>query len=170
MREQLERIEALRRSLLEDVASVPEAQRRRRPAPDAWSMLEIVEHLVLAERVVLGPSEQWRDRAPSTRTWRDRLRYHMVRLVLQRRIRVATPSEQMRPAGRTSFEKLRTVWTAQHAALREFVDTLDQAGARRAIFHHPVAGPLTVRQALHLLEAHLRGHAAQVRRLLTDAE
>lgn len=170
MREQMRRIEELRRALLADVASVPDAQRRRRPSPDAWSMLEIVEHLVLAERVVLGPSEQWRGRASAPRTWRDRVRYHMVRFVLQRRIKVATPSERMRPAGRTSFEKLRTVWAAQQDALRTFVETLDAAGARRAIFHHPIAGPLTPPQALHLLEAHLGGHAAQVRRMLSDAD
>jgi len=170
MREALDRIDALRRAVLDDVASVAEAQRRRRPASDAWSMLEIVEHLVLAERVVLGPSAQWRDRASSPRSWRHRLRYQMVRLVLRQRIKVGIPSEQLRPAGRASFEQLQKAWTANHVALRDFVLSLDRAGARRAIFHHPIAGPLTVPQALSLLEAHLRGHAAQVRRLLTDTD
>jgi uncharacterized damage-inducible protein DinB len=170
MREQLQRIEALRDAVLAEVAAAPDTQRRHRPTPDAWSALEVLEHLVLAERVVLGPSAQWRDRPSASRSLRDRVRYHMVRLVLQQRIKVRTPSEQMRPSGRVSFTQLRTAWMTQQEALREFVLSLDAAGARRAIFHHPIAGPLTVRQALQLLEVHLRGHAAQVHRLLNDAE
>lgn len=170
MREQLQRIEALRDALLAEVAAASETKRRHRPTPDAWSAIEVLEHLVLAERVVLGPSAQWRDRAGASRSLRDRVRFYMVRLVLQQRIKVRTPSEQMRPSGRASFEQLRTAWVAQQEALREFVLSLDAAGARRAIFHHPIAGPLTVPQALQLLEVHLRGHAAQVHRLLSDAE
>ncbi len=168
--EQLQRIEAMRDALLDEVAAAPDATRRRRPSPDAWSALEVVEHLVLAERVVLGPSAQWRDRPSASRSLRDRVRYYMVRFVLQQRIKVSTPSPEMRPSGRVSFTKLREAWIAQQDALREFVLSLDAAGARRAIFHHPIAGPLTVRQALQLLEVHLRGHAAQVHRLLSDAE
>lgn len=170
MREQLQRIEALRDALLDEVAAAPDATRRRRPTPDAWSALEVLEHLVLAERVVLGPSAQWRDQPSAPRSLRDRVRYYMVRFVLQQRIKVTTPSAQMRPSGRVSFTQLRTAWLAQQDALREFVLSLDREGVRRAIFHHPIAGPLTVPQALQLLEVHLRGHAAQVHRLLTEAE
>lgn len=168
MRDQLQRIAALRDALLAEVDAAPDATRRRRAAPDAWSALEVVEHLVLAERVVLGPSAQWGERPDASRSLRDRVRYCMVRLVLQQRIKVTIPSEQLRPSGRVSFAQLRTAWIAQQEALREFVLSLDAAGAKRAIFHHPIAGPLTVRQALQLLEVHLRGHAAQVHRLLTE--
>lgn len=170
MRETLQRIDTLRTTLLDQIAAASEERRTRRASSDAWSALEVLEHLVLVERVVLGPSAQWRERQPVARSLRDRLRYHMVRLVLRQRIKVTIPSEQMRPTGRVSFTQLRTAWTAQHAALGEFVQSLDAAGARRAIFRHPIAGPLTVAQALTLLEVHLRGHAAQVHRLLTDAD
>jgi len=170
MRDQLQRIEALRDALLTEVDAAPEASRRRRPSPAAWSAVEVVEHLVLAERVVLGPRAQWGDRPGASRSLRDRMRYYVVRLVLQQRIKVTIPSAQMRPSGRVPFAQLRMAWIAQQEALREFVLSLDAAGAKRAIFHHPIAGPLTVPQALQLLEAHLRGHAAQVHRLLTEAE
>lgn len=170
MQQSLQRIDTLRTALLDQIGAASEERRTRRASPDAWSALDVLEHLVLVERVVLGPSAEWRTRTSAARSLRDRLRFHMVRLVLRQRIKVTIPSEQMRPTGRVSLAQLRTAWTAQHAALREFVQSLDAAGARRAIFRHPIAGPLTVAQALTLLEVHLSGHTAQVHRLLTDAD
>jgi hypothetical protein len=34
------------------------------------------------------------------------------------------------------------------------------------VFHHPIAGPLSVQQALRLLDAHLGTHQRQLARLL----
>src|SRR3954447_24270632 len=42
-----------RRALLDELAALPAESLAVKPGPDRWSILEIVEHLVLSERYVL---------------------------------------------------------------------------------------------------------------------
>lgn len=160
----LERIEALRDALLAELDEVPPDRRTVRPGPDRWSPVEIVEHLVLAERDVLGdlgPGE------PTPRRWPTlvhRIRYGAVWAVLRFGIPVRTPSRGMDPTGERSPSELREAWVEGHRRLRRFLEGLDREGRRRPVFHHPVAGPLTPGAALRLMETHMRRHAGQLRR------
>src|SRR5688572_1250763 len=53
-REVLTQLDTHHAALEQAVASVPESQRERRPAPDAWSVAEVVEHLAIVEEGILG--------------------------------------------------------------------------------------------------------------------
>lgn len=48
-----------------------EAQWRFKPAPDRWSIAEIVEHMVLVQELVLGPIREQLAKAPSASVDRD---------------------------------------------------------------------------------------------------
>lgn len=163
--DRLHRVESKRRSVLAAAAALTPAQLAARPAPNSWSALEIVEHLVLAEQAVLGDLESSPRRAAQRRALSDYLRYAVVLVVLRFGIRVAVPPEAMRPSGAQSLSALVAQWNAQHQSLRVFVAGLDRNGQRRAIFRHPVAGPLDVSQVLTMLDAHLGTHLRQLRRV-----
>jgi hypothetical protein len=161
----LDRVDAQRGALLADVAALsPEAQRWR-AHPTAWSAVDVLEHLVLAEQLVLGDLQTASDRVAHVPTGGDRVRAGMVWLVLRLGVRVRVPADAMRPTGQYSLEELRTRWEAQHKALRRFATRLDRRGLRRTIFRHPIAGPLNAIQALRLLAAHLGTHQRQLERL-----
>ena len=51
------------------------------------------------------------------------------------------------------------------AWMRAYVAGLGPEGFRRAVFEHPVAGPLTVEQAVRMDQVHLETHVRQIRRL-----
>jgi hypothetical protein len=166
----LEAITAQRTTLLADVAALTPAQRTWRGAPHAWSAVDVIEHLVLAEQVVLGDLATAADRADMPRRVVHRVRSVMVWLVLRLGVRVSVPAEAMRPTGSASFEVLRERWDAQHRALHAFVGGLDAAGLRRRVFRHPIAGPLDVPQALRLLSAHLSTHQRQLARIRAERD
>ena len=162
----LDRIEAKRSALLERLAGTKSTRLSTPARPGGWSILEIVEHLVRAEDAVLGELDDAgavADRPAHRRTLRQRLLHLVVLLVLRFRIPVSAPSRAMLPRGGASLESLRRRWEANHRQLREVVDRLGASGAGRAIFHHPVSGPITTRQALRLLEIHLDRHLGQIR-------
>jgi hypothetical protein len=158
-------IDRQRAALLAEVTALTADQRTWRSAPDAWSAVDVIEHLVLAEQVVLGDLETAATRPDAPRQLRHRVRAVIVWVVLRFGIRVSIPAEAMRPVGTTSFETLQVMWDAQHRALRTFVEGLDAAGVQRHVFRHPISGPLSVVQALRLLSAHLTTHQRQLRRL-----
>lgn len=173
----LERVDRTRRALLERVAALDPELRTRRPRPDAWSVLEVVEHLILAEGDVLARvarAEEARaggDPEPAPRrTLRNRAAFLVVMAVLRFRIPVRTPSRRMNPVGERSLEELRADWDRNHEALRAFAGALDRESARRAVFRHPIAGPMTPGQAFWMLEVHLHRHVGQVDRILGALE
>jgi hypothetical protein len=161
----LDAIEAKRQALLARVASMSAAERQWRESPDTWSAVEIVEHLVRAEHVVIGDLRDVATRADATRSLGERLQALIVALVLRFGVRVEVASEAMRPTGTPTFDRLRERWDMQHRALREYVEGADRAQQRRRVFRHPIAGPLDLPQMLGLLDAHLASHERQLERL-----
>ena len=85
--------------------------------------------------------------------------------VLKYGIPVQVPSPAMIPQGDRSLGELRRLWDENQEWLRAYIDRLDRQGFRRAVFEHPIAGPLGVEQALHMGQVHLDTHVRQIRRL-----
>lgn len=161
----LDQIDAQRNAILSDVAALsPDGQRWRAEAA-TWTALEVLEHLVLAERVVLGDLQTAAGRPEYVISGAHRIRAAIVWLVLRFGVRVRVPAEEMLPKGQHSFPELRTTWEAQHHALRKLVTRLDTRALQRMIFRHPIAGPLNTWQALRLLIAHLGTHQRQLQRI-----
>lgn len=161
----LDRIDVQRAAIVAEVAALSNDAQRWRAHDDGWSALDVMEHLVLAEQVVLGDLESAPTRMAPERTLGHRLRLSIVWLVLRFGIRVRVPVDRMRPTGNATFDALRTQWDHQHLALRTLVTALDRRGLQRHIFRHPIAGPLNTPQALRLLSAHLATHHRQLERL-----
>jgi hypothetical protein len=138
---------------------------KAKPLEGKWSILEIIEHLVISERDVMPGLSDPSDPASNPRTSKDRILFLLVMVLLRFPIPIRTPSKGMVPGGKKSLEELRSMWDQNHRWLRDFVEGLDRAGSTQAIFHHPVAGPLTPSQAAWMLEVHLKRHIKQIKRL-----
>jgi len=158
----LTRIEATRRLVLERAAALTSERLTARPGHDRWSMLDILEHLVLAERDVFGDLSTAGARQPQRRRVRDHVSFVVVMAVLRFGIPVKAPSRGMLPTGARTLDDLRQSWEEHHRQLRALIDGGTRAVTGGAIFRHPVAGPLTMRQALAMLEVHLDRHRRQI--------
>lgn len=161
----LEGLEAQRRDLLAELATWKPEGLAARPTPARWCALEILEHLVLAEREILAGLPDPTTLAPKIRRPRHRVRYALVWLVLWLRIPVKVPSPAMAPSGGGTLPELAAQWDATHAWVRSLPTALGPRVETEALFRHPVAGPLTLAQALALDRLHLRVHRSQLRRL-----
>ena len=152
-----------RLALLAEVAALPDEIQKRRSAPGQWNILEIMEHLVVAERFVfqgMPPPDQLRE-SPTAEG--ATLRRMLVLAVLGLRIPVKTPSEAMVPTGTLGLDALRIMWTENADWLHTCAEHLGPAGVRKPFFSHPVTGPLNLPQALALGRVHFEGHRKQIR-------
>jgi hypothetical protein len=52
-----------------------------------------------------------------------------------------------------------------HEWHRAHIGVLGKDELQRAVFEHPVSGPMTVRQAVCMLEVHMERHIRQIHRL-----
>jgi hypothetical protein len=161
----LQAFDVQRNALLDEMETLEPGKLLARPRAGKWSILEIVEHLVLAERVVfqgLPEPSQLKIREPRPK---DRVRYHVVMFVLRTGIPVGVVSPAMLPEGGRDLAALRRLWDENQAWLRAYVESLGAKGIHRPALKHPVAGPLTLRQAIVMSRVHLDRHIRQIRTL-----
>src|SRR5215472_11658485 len=105
--EVLERIDDAHDALITAVAGLSDAQSHFKPAPEAWSVSGIVEHLAIVEERIVGrihellasPSEP--DKPAATEQEDDALRHR----ILDRSSKAQAP-EAMHPTGKRITESL----------------------------------------------------------------
>jgi len=162
--ERLEVLDQTREAFLASVRSRTEAERRFRPSGGGWSMLDVTEHLVLAEErsllgILKGP------RAGTRVTPLAQVRMAAVRFVLATSIRVKVPVPAVVPVGVSTLDELEARWgTARHGIAAAF-EPITAADAGAARFRHPLAGWVTAREGLGFLAGHIRHHARQLVRI-----
>jgi hypothetical protein len=139
-----------------------------RPRPGAWSVLEILEHVVAAERVILQGLPDPAELVDRPRSLQHRIKFPLVMLVLKFAIPVKVPSKRMLPAGQRSLADLKDEWDQHLRWLRAFEAGQITDASRKAFFVHPVAGPITLVQALRMDLLHVGIHARQVARILAQ--
>lgn len=159
-----DRLAQSRDRVLALVEATEEPHRATQPGEGQWSMLQVIEHLVLAEEGTLrvfgqGPAPQPRV------TFRSRLTVRAIELLFGLGARVRVPSKSLAPAGADSLERLRSRWREAREGIVAVVDGLDAEALRQPRFRHPVAGWLTVGQGLDFLERHIRHHERQLHRI-----
>ena len=163
--DRLDSIELKRARLMDLVSSIDPTRVAARPRPEKWSIREIVEHLVLSEAGVFGKLDELGHRRPRARTIKDRVLYLVVMFILRFDIPVQVPSPDMRPGGVATLPDLEAQWASNHALLRAWVTSTEKGLLAQPLFVHPVAGPMTMVQALRMLEVHLDRHTRQIRKL-----
>ena len=154
-----------RRKLLVEVESLSQESLIAKPLPGKWSILEIVEHLVVGDREILQGLPNPSALVERPRRLKDRAGYRMVMFVLACHIPAKVPSPRYLPQGQASLADLRRDWDEIQQWLRSFVGRLDQGAPDKAVFGHPIAGPLTMAQAFDMGKLHLATHTRQIRRL-----
>lgn len=152
--------------------AVPPDARERRPAPERWSVAEVLEHLVIIETRVtqrltavldaaraegLGPDP---DTAPIMPT------VDMV-LLLDRTRRITAPVP-LHPRGNLSAA---AAWPALEASRERFLAVMragDGLALGTIVMTHPVLGELTLYQWIGTVAGHEARHAAQIREITRE--
>ena len=163
--EKFERYDRTRRTLLDELAELNDDQLRKKPGPNEWSILQIVQHMVLAERDVMQHLPEPKELIARKRGLRSRIFYVVVLFILRWGLRVPVPSEGMLPDGNTSLSELRQQWDENLRWFRGYLDTSRPEDLQRAVFSHPIAGPLTGPQAGMLAQYHFDAHLRQIKKV-----
>ena len=163
LRVRLDALEAHRARFCATVDALPEPVQHAVPAPGAWSLAQLGEHLLRIDRgLVLGGPASFPARATS------RLRAGALRGVLALPLRIPAPpgAGAILPSAGARWPGVREAWAELRASWPAAFEPLAAADLGRVAFRHPLAGPFCVADALDFLHTHHRHHDAQVRRTL----
>lgn len=145
--------------VLQVLSSCPEALLTQKP-DNAWSILEIAEHLLVTDRVVYGflitPAEQ--QHTGPERLGNDKIKHYMID---RRDLKVVSP-ESLQPKGELkSRDEFFTQFSAQRALLTKVLAS-GQLVVDNGIIKHPLIGEMTKYDWLHFLIAHAQRHLLQI--------
>ncbi len=162
IQKRFEAVERQRHAIGESALALSDADLRWKPNADAWSVQQIVEHLVLSDETV-GRAKN-AGAVPSGalmfRILPRALRRTLVLAAFQRNAVLPLPSPAIEPFGNVPLPGLLKRWNRSRAKLRRNLETMPPDERH---YSHPVLGPLTAGQMLELARVHTSYHARQIK-------
>jgi len=168
--ELLRHLDTTRGTLCAAVDTVPSALRETRPAPDRWSVANVLEHLTRVEEQItrllakrLADSRDAGALPPETRS-SPILESIDHRLLLDRTRRI-TAGERVFPTGTMDSAAALAALENSRAALRHLVISYDGADLSVVTLPHPVLGVIDGYGWVEFIGTHEARHAAQIREI-----
>ncbi|HLT47440.1 MAG TPA: DinB family protein [Rubricoccaceae bacterium] len=156
-----------RDAFLDALARLAPAERTATPAPGKWSPVEIAEHVYRVEAVTLRGLERQLAAGDARRDVGPHSRAGVVLLLAAMR----SPKQLEMPGGARGiapegmgYEAVRAAWAELPARWDAAVASFPPALERTPLLRHPVAGALTLDDALRFLAAHTSRHRRQLAR------
>ncbi|HMF75093.1 MAG TPA: DinB family protein [Bryobacteraceae bacterium] len=156
-----------RAALVESVAGLSTLQWTFKPAPDRWSIEEIIEHMVLIENVIHGIIGKMSDAPEAPPDWQPAPMDDFI------------PTEI--PKGLTKIKAPESVWPTHRwrgvETLQRFLESREQTmqlvsapSLRGRVVLHPVLGPWDGYHWLLAAGAHCSRHTGQIREVKADPD
>ncbi|MEM8557541.1 MAG: DinB family protein [Bacteroidota bacterium] len=168
LRTRFEALEAQRDAFLAPIRTLTEGERARKPSARAWSLNELVHHLLLIDTQALDGITAAFAAPPRSAGVTAPLRFGAIRCVLALPVRIPAPpaADGVMPRDTPDFATLDAEWTRVRTML---ADCLLEAPPDRfdaAAFRHPIMGRFTLLDTLDFVHAHHAHHLPQRKRLL----
>ena len=135
--------------------------------PDKWSIVDVIEHLIIAEQNLLeqlAANVPVSTLDPGTRTPE---KHQTVIKVMERDIPVDVPDESLEPHGGLTLDELCSQWDDIREKLQGLLAEIKPEND--LVYRHPYGGPLDIAETLHFFDAHFDNHMRQIDRILTQS-
>ena len=138
--------------------------------PDKWSIVEVVEHLVIAEE---GLIKQLSTNIPASTldsNAKTPEKHQTVIKVMERDIEVDVPHESLEPHGNIALDDLINQWNDIREKLPGLLAEIKPEKIDDPVFQHPYGGPLDIADTLQFFEVHFDNHMRHIDRILAQAK
>ena len=158
--------ERFRQNIINGLQEYSEAQLAFRPAYKAWSIIQVLQHLMQAETAALGYMQKKNQAKVLPRAGVGAgLRSRMLGIVLHLPLKYRAPEGLVQPIYAMSFWEVVQRWNDTREEMEAFFSQLNRQRAYAALFRHPFAGYLNVFQAIHFFDRHMKHHLLQIKRI-----
>ena len=126
--------------MLAEVNSMSPQQQQFRSSADAWSALDIVNHLVVSEQATFQFIAIHRDptRMPQRRQWHHSLRLSLMMFALKSPLKFKMPSRLPNPQTQKELSLLRSEWLEIQEKLSQYAQHQTDYFFNLPVFPHPI--------------------------------
>ncbi|MFM7858344.1 MAG: DinB family protein [Flammeovirgaceae bacterium] len=138
---------------------------------DKWSILQIIAHLITAERLsimYMKKKIQGIDNASDSGVWEE---VKMALLIISQRLPLKFKAPQVvvqQTTQVTTLQQLEEEWNQVRQELNQLLEKIPPQHRKRKIYKHVVLGKLNAQQALRFFHEHFVHHQPQINRLLSQ--
>ncbi|MGB0863102.1 MAG: DinB family protein [Saprospiraceae bacterium] len=162
----IEALEAEKKKLMDLVSKCSVAQQQFRPSEYEWSMLDVIEHLVGAER---GTNLFFRKYPPkeATRTMGFKNYFYsaLTQVALISPFKFPAPAKLKPPQGDVTLKEWEVKWQKERTILKEMLADLPEEKMKFSVFKHPRSGPMDIVNVIAFLKNHVKHHIYQINRI-----
>ena len=161
-----QQLEAQRSELLAELTLWSPDRLAFRPAPNAWSAVQVLDHIVRCETGTVADIRAGL-KHPHPLGPEERPHIAMLDRSLRsdRAFQVPAEAPEIHPGARTTLPGVAERWQQARTGLAALLQPLTPADLEFGVFHHPFAGWMTLPDVLDHLSAHLYHHGFQIARL-----
>ena len=167
MRRVLARLDSTHRKLLQTVEPLEEELLKRRPAVDAWSIAEIINHLRLVEERVIKDLQKALEHPPARLGLLRRL--VPTRIVASRLVRVQAPGAVV-PTNTSDKTANIADFNAARDTLKRLCETHGRSRLSKTVFRHPFLGRLNGVATISFVGYHEERHYKQILKVLKKVQ
>jgi hypothetical protein len=156
-------------ALLQRLDSLTDEMLSFKAGPDKWSIIQVIEHLVIAEKDLL---QQLSINIPASTLDPEAKtpeKHQTVIKVMERDIEVDVPHESLEPHGNIALEDLRRQWKNIREKLPGLLAEIKPDKKEDPVFQHPYGGPLDIADTLQFFEVHFDNHMRHIDKILAQA-
>jgi len=157
-------LEERRLILTKELETCSDEELHFQPGPDRWSMVMVLEHIVMGERGVRLKGAEISGQAIEADPQADAL-FKMVIEILDKDMPVDVPDPKIEPVGDKALPVLLSLWDAERKKLGNLLDNVTSADLDKAVASHAVTGSLNPVRTLELALAHFDTHHRQIHRI-----
>lgn len=168
--ENYKELESTRELVMSQLENVDIEILQKKPTPENWSVVQLINHLILAERMSLGyiikkyPAVGELDEVGL----KQNLAMKTMKLAQLSSKKFKAPAPVSQPKEDSSLETLKKEWEKVQVDLKEFLDQYPDKHLKRALYKHPFIGRISLVQMMKVHVYHILRHKAQIDRILKN--
>ncbi len=158
-----------RSGLFKLLETVPEERLNLKPSEDKWSIVQIVFHIVKADRVSVFAIVKELKSGKNVKSGSD-AEFRSARLVeaMKSDTKFKAPGLFAKVPDTYDLGELQKKWETSRVQLKEILEELPEEAGDLELYEHPYAGRLSLIQGLEFLHHHYLHHLKQIKKLLDD--
>jgi len=164
------RLESQRKVILSQYDQLTPDQRQFKPGPDKWNLLQIIRHIIIAEKQSLI---YIRRKSAAHNEISDSgigavIRTFLLKFALWLPIKFKAPKIAQVDEDYPDYSSMKIEWDSVRADLQTIIEEYDEQKLKKEIYKHPKAGKMNLKQALEFFESHISHHQRQIDRIMRN--
>ncbi|MDQ7054757.1 MAG: DinB family protein [candidate division KSB1 bacterium] len=167
LQRRFDRLEKTRTDFLRRVQSLHPEQRAFSPNDRSWSLLQVIEHLIISEEQTIRIVEKQlaNPKLPNRGRWHAPIRMATMKLVMRLPLKFKIPTDRVAPSPSPDFAQLKSRWDTVRQQMQRTLKSVQEPQLHLPVFRHPFFGHMDVGQVVLFLQEHFDHHMQQARRI-----